>query len=96
MVATSTQFPSATFQASTVLQTVWLGAFAPPALKGGVTAKFAFQASYAFQASAFLLTQDTWEVLPKDFCFSKSFATASFFLCVVVNGASWDIWDIWD
>ena len=43
----------------------------PPALKGGVTAKFAFQASYAFQASAFLLTQDTWEVLPKDFCLSK-------------------------
>ena len=30
-----------------------------PALKGEVTVKFAFQASYAFQASAVHLTQDT-------------------------------------
>ena len=30
-----------------------------PALKGVVTVKFAFQASYAFQTSAVLLTQDT-------------------------------------
>ena len=52
----------------------------PPALKGGVTAKFAFQASYAFQASAVLLTQDTWEIPQKDFCLPKSFATAPFLL----------------
>ena len=50
--------------------------YSPPALKGGVTTKFAFQASYAFQASAVLLTQDTWVVPQKDYCLLKGFATA--------------------
>ncbi len=49
-----------------------------PALKGGVTVKFAFQASYVFQASAVLLIQDTWEVPPKDFNLQKSFVIAPF------------------
>ena len=58
MAVTSAQFQGAPFQASAVLQTAWLG-MPLPALKGGVTVKFAFQASYAFQASAVLLSQDT-------------------------------------
>ena len=52
----------------------------PPALKGGVTAKFAFQASYAFQASAVLLTQDTWEVPQKTFVCQKVLQQPLFFL----------------
>ena len=75
MAATSAQFSGAAFQASAVLQTAWLVAFAPPQ-KGGITAKFAFQASYAFLASAVLLIQDTWGIPQKDFCLLKSFATA--------------------
>ena len=54
--------------------------YSPPALKGGVTITFAFQASHAFQASAVLLTQDTWVVPQKDYCLLKVFATAPFLI----------------
>ena len=84
MAAASAQFPGAAFQAGAVIQTAWPAALAP-ALKGGVTVKFAFQASYAFQASAVLHIQDTWKLPQKDFCLSKGFATAPFNSLLQIN-----------
>jgi len=73
MAAVSAQFPGAAFQAGAVLQTAGLPR-SPPALKGGVTVKF------AFQASAVLHIQDTWKLPQKDFCLSRGFATTSVLL----------------
>ena len=58
-----------------------------PALKGGVTVKFAFQASYAFQARTVLLIQDTWEIPQKTFVCQKVLQQPLFCIHLPPEGA---------
>ena len=60
-------------------------AYSLPALKGGVTITFAFQASHAFQASAVLLIQDTWWFRKKTIVCQKVLQQALCFPCFVVS-----------